>query len=55
MVLVFYVGPIALLLSMFLVIYARRKYQLNKDIQMLGRVAKLERSLSLKANKGINS
>ena len=55
MVSVFYVAPTILLVGIGLATYLKRKLKLGRDIEKLSNVAKLERILSLKSDKKVNS
>lgn len=55
MVSIFYIAPIALLIGIGLATHLKRKLKLGRDIEKLSHVAKLERILSLKSGKKINS
>ncbi len=55
MVSVFYVAPTVLLVGIGLATHLKRKLKLDRDIEKLSHVAKLERILSLKSDEKINS
>lgn len=54
MVSVFYIAPTVLLVGIGLATHLKRKLKLDRDIEKLSHIAKLERILSLKSDKKIN-
>lgn len=55
MVSVFYIAPAILLVGIGLATHLKRKLRLSRDTEKLSHVAKLERILSQKPDKKINS